>query len=207
MNIIPLFPQPVGVYNFPREFTEEELNFLMSLEKKENMSCSRSKNSYILENEKLSFIKEYIYDCTKCFLYQVYSPSNKNLDIKITQSWVMYANLGETTHRHIHGNSVFSGVLYINADPEVDRIRFHNTSFESKHLFHFESSEFNTFNSEECNVPINTGMLIIFNSELCHSIPTVRTNKEYKTRVSIAYNAFLKGRVGSPEGLTELIIE
>ena len=58
-NIVNLFPTPVGIYTFPREFTQEELIFVRDLEKAKNMGNLKSKNEHILETPETRAVCDY----------------------------------------------------------------------------------------------------------------------------------------------------
>lgn len=50
-------------------------------------------------------------------------------------------------------------------------------------------------------MPVKEGMIIIFPSNLKHSVDKV---KEDKTRISLSFNSFVKGSLGDKENLTEV---
>jgi hypothetical protein len=50
---------------------------------------------------------------------------------------------------------------------------------------------------------VSEGELLLFPSDLTHDVPTVTGDVE---RISISFNTFLVGKIGSNENLTELII-
>ena len=58
-NIQNLFPMPVGMYNFPRPFTQTELEYIRDLEKAKNMGNQKSVDNYALKNDVLSEISNF----------------------------------------------------------------------------------------------------------------------------------------------------
>ena len=66
-----------------------------------------------------------------------------------------------------------------------------------------EIKNFNFFNSESWWLPVKTGQIMLFPSSLSHS---VSIKKGTNTRVSLAFNVFIKGGVGSLNNLTRLVL-
>ena len=66
-----------------------------------------------------------------------------------------------------------------------------------------EINQYNIWNSDTWFFPVQTGNLFIFPSSTIHQ---VETKKGDNTRISLAFNTFYKGEIGSNSGLTELIL-
>jgi ectoine hydroxylase-related dioxygenase (phytanoyl-CoA dioxygenase family) len=56
-------------------------------------------------------------------------------------------------------------------------------------------TELNEFNAAKITVNLPTGSLILFPSKLFHQVPE---NKETEDRITLAFNSFLKGKLGGP---------
>ena len=121
--ITELFPIPLYKKSLNRSFKKEELNFVKKT--KNNIIVNRgnsfSKNTDIL-NEKLFtnlkkeldlMIKEYFYDMLNV---------SKHISPFITQSWLNFTEKNQHHHEHHHPNSIVSGVIYLNADEQKDKI-------------------------------------------------------------------------------------
>jgi len=52
MNLLSLFPTPVGLFNLNREITKDEIDFIKGLQMRPNMGNTTSLENYIL-NQKL----------------------------------------------------------------------------------------------------------------------------------------------------------
>ena len=63
------------------------------------------------------------------------------------------------------------------------------------------SKEFNLYNSRSWFFPVETNQIILFPSSTTHSVGQKKGNN---TRLSLAFNVFIKGKIGSNFGLTEL---
>jgi len=119
----------------------------------------------------------------------------------ITQSWINYTEPNQFHHRHSHSNSYVSGVFYINADKKVDQIRFYKSDHQEIQL---NIVQHNVFNSMGWWFFIQTGDVVLFPSTLRHEVPlTTGAN----TRISLSFNVFFKGKIGTNKGLTELILK
>jgi uncharacterized protein (TIGR02466 family) len=120
------------------------------------------------------------------------------VSLYLTQSWANYTEVGQFHHKHSHPNSVVSGVFYPQADRAVDKIYFYKDGYERIKI---PAAEFNPYNSESWWFEVGAGDLILFPSHLTHM---VETKVGDNTRISIAFNTFLKGYIGSDESLTGL---
>jgi ectoine hydroxylase-related dioxygenase (phytanoyl-CoA dioxygenase family) len=60
-----------------------------------------------------------------------------------------------------------------------------------------QALEQNYFNCNEFTVPVGTGDIVLFPSNLIHSVP--QTDHEH-TRVSLAFNSFWEGELGFVQG-------
>jgi uncharacterized protein (TIGR02466 family) len=199
MELTSLFSIPFGIAELGRQFTEEELRFVTSLQTKKNAGNSTSVNTYVLNQPEMFNLHNFVLSNVNDYLNS-YNPLPDSITPYITQSWVNYNKINQTHHRHAHPNSYISGVLYMNADINVDNITFINPL--NPHI-RYSSGKWNLFNSGEWDVPVCTGRLVLFPSTLEHLVkPKTDTN----LRISLSFNTFLKGTLGHPNDLTELIL-
>ena len=66
-----------------------------------------------------------------------------------------------------------------------------------------EIKNFNIWNSETWWFSVKTGDIIMFPSSLNHMVETKQGDN---TRISLAFNVFIKGTIGDNKQLTELIL-
>jgi uncharacterized protein (TIGR02466 family) len=142
-------------------------------------------------------LHEFIQSCVTEYFQTTVVPRNK-VSLRITQSWFNYSKPGEWHHKHAHPNSFISGVLYMKAAKDSDKIFFHNDSYKQLQI---PPSEFNLYNSNTWWLPVETGKLMLFPSSFVHSVEPVQAND---TRISLAFNTFLVGYVGDENELTGL---
>lgn len=197
-----LFPSSVLRFNINRSFTEEEISVIRNQKNNDNLGNTTSLDTYIFSNnEELRDIKQFCMDCVEIYFRKVIC-AKPEAEIYMTQSWCNYTTPGQFHHKHAHQNSLISGVLYVDADKEKDKITFYQRSQYQQILL--DASEFNPFNSTSWWLPVGTGDLLLFHSSLEHSVERTVSDK---TRISISFNTFVKGSMGTEKTLTQLILK
>jgi uncharacterized protein (TIGR02466 family) len=198
-NIYGLFPTSVYFSKLNRELTNEELSFInnIKLNVYKNKGNTTSYDNYILNNKVLENLKKELDLRVQDYFDKVISPSN-NITPYITQSWINFTETNQFHHRHNHNNSFLSGVFYINCNEKFDKIKFYNDKYK---LIKLEPKEWNILNSETWWFSVKTGDIVLFPSSLDHE---VETKEGDNTRISLAFNVFIKGTIGSNINLTEL---
>jgi len=194
-----IFPTPIYISKLDREITAKELSFIdkTKLDTYNNEGNTTSNNNYILNQKPFKNLKEELDLKVQDYFDKVISPSN-NITPYITQSWLNYTETNQYHHKHIHPNSLVSGVFYINCQEEHDKIKFFNDNYKTIKL---EIKDWNIWNSESWWFSVKTGDIILFPSSLTHM---VETKEGDNTRISLAFNVFIKGTVGNNKNLTEL---
>jgi uncharacterized protein (TIGR02466 family) len=194
-----IFPTPIYRSKLDRQLTKEELSFInktkLNVYSNDGNTTSNDKN--ILENEVFKNLKEDLYLRVKDYFDKVISSSN-SITPYITQSWLNYTETNQYHHKHAHPNSLVSGVFYINCHEEYDRINFFNDSYKAILL---DVKNYNLYNAENWWYPVKTGDIILFPSSLTHMVETKQGNN---TRISLAFNVFVKGNIGNEKNLTYL---
>ena len=202
LEVIPLFSTPIFLPDEQFEMSESLLDFIKNIE---TIPIRRHKHKssadyYVLEQKELAILKKFLEKQLKVYLHEVLKYSTTN-NFYITQSWLTFNEPGEKHHTHWHQNSIVSGVFYIAGD--VCPITFRTSQgippFGKTWLF--EVAEFNLFNSAlwQCENKKNT--VILFPSTTEHYV------QEYNgtgTRISLSFNTFVKGDIGSGIEKTEV---
>lgn len=199
MQLAALFPTAVGMFQLDREFTKSELEFIDKLEKRPNMGNHTSVDNYIFNNKKLNKLHKFCLESVGEYIQNVVCPKY-DIELYITQSWLNYTDSNQYHHKHAHPNSFISGVLYISADETCDKIHFYNEHYKQISV---PTDNYNHFNSTSWWLSVKSGSLLIFPSNLTHSVEHVQSTK---TRISLSFNTFLKGTIGDNQSLTELIL-
>ena len=202
--IYSIFPTPIYSTKMDRPFTKQELQFVKEQKNhcKNNTGNINTKDSYILNRKQFKNIKKFLDKCCEDYLNRIICPK-KNIKLYITQSWLNYTETNHYHHKHEHPNSVISGVLYFDSDIKNDKILFSHPIHYQQIKPEINKEKFNLWNSETWFFPVETGNLFIFPSSTTHQ---VETKQGTNTRISLAFNTFYKGSVGSNESLTELIL-
>lgn len=199
MQIISLFPTGVGNFELGRNLTKSELSFIKSLERRNNSGNFTSVDNYVFNNKQLKSLHKFCLQSATTYFQELWKPK-KELTLYITQSWINYTSKGQFHHKHEHPNSFISGVFYVNADGEKDKIIFFNEKYAHIKVF---PTEYNMFNSDSWWIPVSTGKLVLFPSSLEHMVESVIADQE---RISLSFNTFMKGPIGENHSLTELVI-
>jgi uncharacterized protein (TIGR02466 family) len=202
MEILNLFPTAVLQDNLGKDFTDAEQASFSKLQSQTrgNAENTTSISSEILERPEFAELKQFCLDKTKFYMKNILAVPD-TVEPYITLSWLNFTNKGQQHHRHAHSNSILSGVFYIHAKKDVDKIHFFKDRYVAIDL---GSTSYNPFNSETWWVPVGTGDIVIFPSSLCHGV--IPTNNDY-TRVSLAFNVFIRGEIGSRSDLKWLNIK
>jgi len=196
-----IFPTPIYISELEREFSKKELSFIDATKENvcKNDGNTTSTDNYILNHKTFKNLKEELNLKIQDYFDKIISPAN-NITPYITQSWLNYTETNQYHHKHTHPNSLVSGVLYINCNEEFDKIKFFNENYKTIKI---EVKDWNIWNSETWWFSVKTGDLIMFPSSLTHMVETKQGDN---TRISLAFNVFIKGTLGMNKSLTELIL-
>ena len=201
-TIFGIFPTPIYMSKLDRKLTSLELKFVEKNKKDtiKNLGNIFSKNTSILNEKPFLNIKKELNLRIKDYFEKVLSTTDE-ITPYITQSWLNYTETNQYHHKHEHPNSLVSGVFYINCHEELDKIKFFK-----KDLYQTIKpgiKEWNLYNSESWFFHVKTGDIIMFPSSLTHMVE----NKEgTNTRISLAFNVFIKGNVGDDLKLNQLML-
>lgn len=191
LSIIPLFSKVVATTILPiniKEKTDLIYEIKKSNFKKANNNSQISSNFNILKSIKLKFLKQKIMSCFVDFVNNTLLL--KDIDFKITSSWITKVGQGNIGHSHNHGNSFYSGVFYIDVDDDTGKITFLNVN---KSTFELKPKEYNNLNSPKWSIQPKNNQIIFFPSEVYHQ---VEENKSNTIRYSLAFNIMPIGKIG-----------
>ena len=195
-TITTIFPTTIYSDSLTRALTDQEQSFINKIEYVKNDGNLMSKNNYVLEDPALSELKEELLKIANDYFKVVYSPK-EDLTLAITQSWLNKTVKNENHHKHMHYNSFASGVLYLECQ-EQDSITFEKDVITPHR---FERTEYHLLNSSSWTLDSIKNNVYMFPSILDHYVKTKQNEGE---RISLAFNCFFKGRLGTNNELTEL---
>jgi len=201
MIVHQLFPEPVYSSKLDRALTKKELKTIAKYKEEtyKNEGNITSNDNYVLENKTLKNLKEDLRKKVIDYFDKVICTSNSIIP-HITQSWINYTETNQFHHRHSHPNSYVSGVFYIDAKKEVDQIKFYKPGQKT---FDLSVVQFTNFNSASWGCSVQTGDVVLFPSYLHHG---VEKKKGPDTRISLSFNVFFKGKIGTATSDIELIL-
>ena len=197
-----IFPTPIYISKLDRELSKKELSLVnkSKLNFFKNEGNITSNDTYILNHKSFSSLKEDLNLRVQDYFDKILSTTDTTTPY-ITQSWLNYTEKNQFHHKHEHHNSLISGVFYVNCHEEFDKINFFKK--DPYQMIKPETKDWNLYNSSSWWFPVKTGDIILFPSSLTHMVE----NKEGdNTRVSLAFNVFIKGTIGKNKELTELIL-
>ena len=194
-----IFPTPVMRTSIGRPFTDEEQKFFarMQGDPYPNAFNTRCADTHVLNAPEMQSLRAAVAESITQFGRKVISSEAKH-EFYLTQSWLNYTKPGESHHRHQHSNSLISGVLYINAKQEMDGISFYRPG--TPQIMVTEQG-LNWYNAPSWTFSVATGDLVLFPSQLMHGVQ--QTSGDH-IRISLAFNAFVRGDIGSEESLNSL---
>jgi uncharacterized protein (TIGR02466 family) len=201
-NIKGIFPIPIYTSELNRELTSKEFSFV----KKNGFNCTKnegnitSKDTFVLNKNEFKNLKKELDTRVKDYFDKIICPANK-ITPYITQSWLNYTEKNQYHHKHEHPNSLVSGVFYINSDENFDKIFFFKK--DSYQMIRPEIKDWNVWNSESWWFSVKTGDIILFPSSLTHM---VEAKEGTNTRISLAFNVFIKGSLGKEISLSSLTL-
>ena len=207
-ELLQLFPIPVMICPYPLDYSKE-LEWIRNAEtRKENKGDNtgngyahynrQSEDTFVLDKPELANIRAFIEAKLHKFVTEIMASTDK---LVITQSWLNKNKKGESHHEHVHPNSMVSGVWYPQIHESLPPIQFRHRNQRDISL---QTEKYNTFNSATFMLPMKCGELILFPSNLTHSVPTNLTDQE---RISLSFNSWPKGNMGDKKSLTYLPLD
>ena len=206
-ELLSLFPTPVLIAQYPLSY-EKELEYIRELPcRRENKGGDagnvihynrQSEDTFVLDKPELSNVRAFIESKIYKYVKEVMSSNN---ELMITQSWINKSGKGESHHEHVHPNSLISGVWYPVISEKLPPIQFRSRAQRDVSL---STEKFNNFNSATFLLPMKAGELILFPSNLTHSVPANQSEIE---RISLSFNTWAKGSLGDINSLTYLPLD
>ena len=197
-ELLQIFPTPLLITKYEGSLVDElkHIDTLEWIEQKANGNF-KSKDTYLLDHEQFKNIKNFIYESLNKFTKEVLMSDQR---LVVTQCWLNKNPKGSKHHEHVHPNSIISGVFYFKQDPKLPPISF---SKSIQHAMKLDPKKYNNLNSETFLLPCTDGELILFPSNLKHSVPI---NMGDEPRISMSFNTFSIDTLGSENSLTHLDI-
>jgi len=201
-DVQPLFAEPFFRTNISDAISDEQIDYLKNLKMRKNKSNLISDNLYIFEEPELKSIKDAVQEALDVYAQEVMGITQT---LFVTQSWTLVNNPTVGMHGHSHSNSSISGSLYFCELPKpVASMIFDRHNTYQQLQLNPEREKQNIFNTPLNIVTPEAGEIILFSSGLQH---LVETNTSNEPRYSIAFNTFIKGKLGEFRDVSELTLK
>ena len=187
-EIIPLYPTPL--YNCFIDLDAEEVSYLKGLE------IAPRPNGYISESKHVvnKDTTPKMYQQVMSHLHSFVNAVGFDFNLQMTTSWINLHESGNSSRRHIHGNSIVGGVLFLDTPPNTGDFILFNPEVNGNRLFssHIECPKYKIteYNSTHTTITPKTGQFLLFPSYLPH---TVTDNLCDKQRWTIGFSFFALG--------------
>jgi uncharacterized protein (TIGR02466 family) len=196
-----LFVEPYFRANIGDAISDDQVEYIKSLKIVQNQTNLISDNLYIFEDPELRSVKEAVHEALQLYAREVMGISQ---ELYATQSWSLINPPGTGMHGHTHSNSIVSGSLYFCDMPEpTARMIFDRHRMYQQIELTPEQGKINLYNTLKNVVEPKRGDLILFASSLHHY---VEPNLSEEPRYSIAFNTFVRGKLGSFRDVSELVL-
>ena len=197
-ELLQIFPTPILITKYEKDFSEE-IKYVENLEytsQKDNKNF-KSKDSYLFKHEPLKKIKNF---CGESLTKYTEKILNSKQRLVITQCWTNRNPPGAKHHEHVHPNSIISGVFFFRIGGKLPPIQFAKSVQGAMKL---DPVKYNNITAETFLLPCTPGELLLFPSNLKHSVPI---NVSEETRYSMSFNTLCIDVLGSESSLTHLDI-
>ena len=174
MEVVTLFPTTLYKNNIINDFTEDCIDNLRG----EEYIRTPADNGWITKKQDFHNDDKYadlfgaIDFHVNYFAKQILKIKD-DIDLVCMSSWVTMNSGSDYAQDHIHASSMISGVLYLDAPPGSAPINFHGDLYKRNTFGTFlpiEYSEQNQFNSNSYRVDVESGIIVLFPSNLRHSV-------------------------------------
>lgn len=200
-EIQPLFAEPFMRADIGHAISADQVEFIKNLKMIRNKSNLISENLYIFEEPALKSVKKAVQEALDIYAAEVLGIKQR---LYVTQSWSLINPPGVGMHGHTHSNSIASGSLYFTDLPEpVSGMIFDRHRTYQQIELRPERDKNNLYNAAANLVVPRKNEVILFSSSLQH---LVQVNASSQPRYSIAFNSFIKGRIGDFRDVSELVL-
>jgi uncharacterized protein (TIGR02466 family) len=202
-DVLPLFSTPVA-----STFLEVDCSKILEIISQYDFEEYGTKNGYqscnitVLDLPELKSLRNLIDIRVKQYLHDILriekdNKKNGTIEFYMHSSWVNLHKPGHFAQPHLHKNSMYSFVFYVDTCENCGDLYFSKPILTSTHGFSsyvFPFSDFTLLNSDSWDISPKKGMLWIFPASVLHG---TYPNKGVRDRYSIVGNYSLKGTIGT----------
>ena len=201
MELLNLKAIPVAYDRNVYHLNKKELNVVKKTKYREPQNgFYLSETSSLLENKTLASLKKFIIEKAEEYTRDVLEIKDK---IYLTQSWSTLNTTNVFHPPHDHPNTFISLVYYAQCKDGYLFFDLNTTSLRECFNFDYAINKFNIYNSQNWTLPVKTGDMVLFPGHIRHgSLP----NKSREPRIVIGANFFIKGKLGSEKGISNITL-
>jgi uncharacterized protein (TIGR02466 family) len=195
----PLFAEPYFITNIADAIAPEQVAFIQSVKMIQNQMNFISDDLNLFDHPKLKSVRKAVDAALASYASDVMGIAQ---NLEVTQSWALRNPPGVGMHAHTHSNSLVSGSLYYAPmpDPPGNMVFERANGYQQIDLRVSEGQE-NVYNTPRNAVVPKQGDLVLFSSSIMHFVEANQSNQD---RYSIAFNSFVRGKIGSHRDVSEL---
>jgi uncharacterized protein (TIGR02466 family) len=180
-----------SIYSFKLNLNLEEINnFCLDFEKNNEGRILTNFGGF--QSNNLDFNTPIVNKISSLILNNVNYVSKKyfklNRSLGISNIWFNINRYRDNNSKHIHPNSLFSGVFYSKVPDNSGSIRFFNSESAEIFFADVDMMEFTKYNSSSYLLKPEVSFLHIFPSFLNHSVEPNLSNQE---RISFSFNTMI----------------
>jgi uncharacterized protein (TIGR02466 family) len=142
----------------------------------------------ILEDERFARLTRFFRECVADYLDNIVSYDYDDFDI--IHAWLNRAGKGAIQPMHYHGNSIVSGVYYLQANRSNAPLIFEKNEINTSPYLAIAPKEQTLFNANRMAFPAESGTCFLFPSNMRHGYDVPNEGPE---RISLAFNVMLTG--------------
>ena len=192
-ELIPFHALPIYKISTDLVLTDEEKSVIVDGEFRKALSKQGnaiSKSAEVLDDEKLVRLKTHILTVFNDYITNHLQIENQ---FYLTQSWTAINHKGDAHHSHIHPNTVFSCVYYVQANSGDLQIKMPVSRIQEGYNLSYKVIQQNIFNSRTINLSVKTGDVVIFPGWCEHqALPS----EDDSPRIILGTNYFVTGSFG-----------
>ena len=196
-----LFAEPYFRATIAGAIGPEQIAFIKNQNMIPSMGNLVSENLYLLDEPQLKSIKDAVQEVLDLYTREVMCIPQK---LYVTQSWAMTNNPNTGGTEQSYSNSVLSGSLYYCElpSPPAKMILVRNDTYQQIDLAP-DPGRRNLYNTPNNRITPKQNEVYLFSSRLTQM---VEPNVSSQPRRAIAFNTFVKGKLGDYRGVSELVI-
>lgn len=196
-----LFAVPIFRANIGHAITEEQIEFIKNLKMLDNQVNLISENLYLFDEPEMKSIKVAVQEVLGLYAREVMGIPQ---ELYVTQSWSLLNHPDVGMHGHSHSNSIISGSLYFCdlPTPASKMVFDRHKTYQQLELIPDDDKK-NIYNAPLNVITPQKSEVLLFPSGLQHF---VEPNESNLPRHSIAFNTFLRGKLGNYRDVSELTL-